>query len=342
MSTTSLAQLSDDLTLLTGLLYSLGIIAYAADFAFGKRRAATSAAVTPAREPALVGAGAPAPDDVDADETDDPGKAGGAVATAAEEPRKASVMVRVALGLTALGLLVHFFSILTRGLAADRLPWGNMHEFILAITFGAVAVYLIVAWRFKAHFAGLFVLIPVVLGIGLASTALYTPVGALMPALKTNRWIAIHVTAAVTASGTFIVAGAMNVMYLLAARYAKLKATGGEIGFSGVARRLPSSDVLDRLSYRIAIFGFPIWTFAIVAGAMWADQAWGRYWGWDPKEVWSFITWVVYAGYLHARSTAGWRGQKAAWVQLLAFACLMFNLFGVNLWFHGLHSYAGV
>lgn len=340
MSTTSLAQLSDELTLITGLLYSLGIFAYAADFAFGRRRAARSPAVTSAPEPALVGAGAPAADGGDLPE--EPGDAATDTAEEPEYPRKASTLVRVALGLTVLGLLVHFASILTRGLAADRLPWGNMHEFILAIAFGAVAVYLIVAWRFKAYFAGLFVLIPVVLGIGLASTALYTPVGALMPALKTNRWIAIHVTAAVTASGTFIVAGAMNVMYLLAARYAKLKATGGEIGFSGVARRLPSAEVLDRLSYRIVIFGFPIWTFAVVAGAMWADQAWGRYWGWDPKEVWSFITWVVYAGYLHARSTAGWRGRKAAWVQVLAFACLMFNLFGVNLWFHGLHSYAGV
>ncbi|HEY3686752.1 MAG TPA: c-type cytochrome biogenesis protein CcsB [Streptosporangiaceae bacterium] len=335
MSTTGLAQLSDDLTLLTGLLYSLAILGYAADFAFGKRRAA--AAVHPAKEAALVGAGAPVSGSDDPGSADEP-----AAAAPAEEPGRMSVSMRVALGLTGLGLLVHFFSILTRGLAAQRVPWGNMHEFILAIGFGAVAVFMVVVWRFKAYFAGLFVLIPVVLGIGLASTALYTPVGALMPALKTNYWISIHVTAAVTASGTFIVAGAINVMYLLAARYAKLKADGGEIGFSGIARKMPEASVLDRLSYRIAIFGFPIWTFAIVAGAMWADQAWGRYWGWDPKEVWSFITWVVYAGYLHARSTAGWRGQKAAWIQLLAFGCLMFNLFGVNIWFSGLHSYAGL
>ena len=341
MSTTSLAALSDDLTLLTGLLYSLGILAYAADFAFGKRRA--TAAVRPAKEPALVGAGAPVSDGDAVDDTaGETAEAEPAAEPPAEEPGGMGRAVKVALGLTALGLLAHFGTILTRGLAAQRLPWGNMHEFIIMIGFGAVAVFLVVSWRFKAHYAGMFVLIPVTLGIGLAATALYTPVGALMPALKSNSWIGIHVTAAITASGTFIVAGALNVMYLLAARYAKLKETGGEIGFSGIARKLPAAAVLDRLTYRITIFGFPIWTFAIVAGAMWADQAWGRYWGWDPKEVWSFIAWVVYAGYLHARSTAGWRGQKAAWIQLLAFGCLMFNLFGVNLWFSGLHSYAGV
>ena len=105
---------------------------------------------------------------------------------------------------------------------------------------------------------------------------------------------------------------------------------------------LPSSDALDRLAYRIITFAFPVWTFAIIAGAIWADQAWGRYWGWDPKETWSFITWLVYAAFLHARATAGWRGKRAAYIQLFGFGCLMFNLVGVNLWITGLHSYAGL
>jgi cytochrome c-type biogenesis protein CcsB len=109
-----------------------------------------------------------------------------------------------------------------------------------------------------------------------------------------------------------------------------------------VLDRLPDADALDRLSYRTVIFAFPIWTFAVIAGAIWADQAWGRYWGWDPKETWAFITWVVYAGYLHARATGGWRGRKAAYIQLVGFASLLFNLVGVNLWITGLHSYAGI
>jgi cytochrome c-type biogenesis protein CcsB len=109
----------------------------------------------------------------------------------------------------------------------------------------------------------------------------------------------------------------------------------------GILERVPRAEALDTLAHRTMMFGFPIWTFAIIAGAIWADSAWGRYWGWDPKETWSFITWVGYAGYLHARATAGWRGKKAAIVSLIAFACLLFNFFGINYLVSGLHSYAG-
>ncbi|MGH3387272.1 MAG: c-type cytochrome biogenesis protein CcsB, partial [Actinomadura sp.] len=150
----------------------------------------------------------------------------------------------------------------------------------------------------------------------------------LVPALK-SYWIAIHVTAAITATGAFTVGGISTALYLAAAR-------GGD-----GASRLPSAETLDRLAHRVIMFAFPIWTFAIIAGAIWADQAWGRYWGWDPKEIWSFVTWVVYAGYLHARATAGWKGRKAAAISLVAYGCLLFNFFGVNYMFSGLHSYAG-
>ena len=186
-----------------------------------------------------------------------------------------------------------------------------------------------------------------------------------MPALH-SYWIWIHVTAMTLAIGGFIVAAVLNVLYLLADRHARraAMATSGtvssraatpgtvtsgwapgaatESGFGAVLRRLPGVDALDRLSYRTVIFAFPIWTFGIIAGAIWADEAWGRYWGWDPKETWAFITWVVYAGYLHARATGGWRGRKAAYIQLIGFATLVFNLVGVNLWITGLHSYAGI
>jgi cytochrome c-type biogenesis protein CcsB len=99
--------------------------------------------------------------------------------------------------------------------------------------------------------------------------------------------------------------------------------------------------VLDRTAYRVLAFAFPIWTFAIIAGAIWAESAWGRYWGWDPKETWAFITWVIYAGYLHARSTAGWR-SRSAWIAVVGFAAFLFNFFGINIFIVGLHSYAGV
>ena len=105
---------------------------------------------------------------------------------------------------------------------------------------------------------------------------------------------------------------------------------------------MPSPDTLDRIAYRTAIVAFPVYTFAVLAGAMWAEAAWGRYWGWDPKETTAFITWIIYAGYLHARATAGWRGRRAAWIPLLGLAAILFNLFFVNMVVSGLHSYAGL
>jgi cytochrome c-type biogenesis protein CcsB len=258
--------------------------------------------------------------------------------------------VRAALGLTAIGLAAHVVGILTRGLAAHRVPWGNMYEFVTAITCGAVIAFLVLALRYRAYFLGLFVMFPVVLGLGLCATVLYTAAGPLMPALH-SYWIAIHVTAAIVASGTYIVAAATTVLYLLADRYAVRQAAAsgangaggaGLISAGGIMRRLPRPEVLDRLAYRSVVFAFPVWTFAVIAGAIWADQAWGRYWGWDPKETWSFITWVGYAAFLHARATAGWRGRRAAYIQLAAFGCLMFNLVGINILVTGLHSYAGI
>jgi cytochrome c-type biogenesis protein CcsB len=216
-----------------------------------------------------------------------------------------------------------------------------MYEFIMAISCMAVLVLVVVAGRYRAHYIGLFVLIPVVFALGLAVTVVYTPAGALVPALQ-SYWIAIHVTAMIIASGLYIVGAVVTVMYLVADRSLRRTAAGLPSATSGIVARLPKPDVLDRLSYRTILGAFPVWTFGVMAGAIWADQAWGRYWGWDPKETWSFITWVVYAGFLHARATAGWRGRRAAYIQLVGFGCLMFNLIGINLWVSGLHSYAGL
>jgi cytochrome c-type biogenesis protein CcsB len=195
--------------------------------------------------------------------------------------------------------------------------------------------------RFRAYYLGLFVLLPVVFGLALAVTMVYTPAGSLVPALN-SYWLAIHVTSMIVAIGLFIVGAVVSVMYLIEEHTERLAADGLPSRISGLMVHLPGTSVLDRLSYRTILFAFPVWTFGVMAGAIWADHAWGRYWGWDPKETWSFITWVVYAGFLHARATAGWRGRRAAYIQLVGFGCLMFNVIGINLWVTGLHSYAGL
>ena len=240
-----------------------------------------------------------------------------------------------------IGLATQVLGIATRGMAEHRVPWGNMYEFVMAITCAAVIAFLLMSIRFRVYAVGLFLMAPVVLALGLCATVLYTAAGPLVPALH-SYWIWIHVTAMTVAIGSYIVAAVFTVLYLVADRHARRQAASPEAGFGAVLGRLPDADALDRLSYRTVIFAFPIWTFAVIAGAIWADQAWGRYWGWDPKETWAFITWVVYAGYLHARATGGWRGRKAAYIQLVGFASLLFNLVGVNLWITGLHSYAGI
>ena len=368
-----LAQLSDHFLLATVFFYALAVLAYAGDFAFGRRAEPRAVKAVPAEQAALVaeeakvavGAGIAAQAAATAPHTaaptaltDSAGQAGAVVRAAADggagtgpavaAPSRwraggppAGPWIRAALALTVIGLATQILGIATRGIAEHRVPWGNMYEFLMAITCAAVIAFLGLSLRFRVYTVGLFLMAPIVLALGLCATVLYTAAGPLVPALH-SYWIWIHVTAMTVAIGSYIVAATFTVLYLVADRHARKQATSPGAGFGAVLGRLPSADALDRLSYRTVIFAFPIWTFAIIAGAIWADQAWGRYWGWDPKETWAFITWVVYAGYLHARATAGWRGRKAAYIQLVGFASLLFNLVGVNLWITGLHSYAGI
>jgi cytochrome c-type biogenesis protein CcsB len=373
-----LADVSNATLVLAIALYAVAMLAYACDFAFGKRQ---SAAAAPARRPekaeavALVGAASgtefaehafPAdPGDPTqlADLSSGAGGDGGqqarqggpdagqdnAAAGGLPEPAAAirhslwpeSTWVRFAFLLTCVGLVLHLASVATRGLSEHRVPWGNMYEFIAAITCAAVLVLVLGAVKFRAYYLGLFVLLPVVLALAVDVVWIYTPAGQLVPALQ-SYWIAIHVTAMIVAIGTFIFGAVTTVLYLLSARHDRRVAADQEAASAGIMGRLPGAGTLDRLAYRAILFAFPAWTFAVIAGAIWADHAWGRYWGWDPKETWSFITWLVYAAFLHARATAGWRGRRAAYIQLFGFACLMFNLVGVNLWISGLHSYANL
>jgi cytochrome c-type biogenesis protein CcsB len=245
------------------------------------------------------------------------------------------------MAVTLLGLSVHAVSVVTRGLAVDRVPWGNMYEFSSAAALSAVAIFVVlVARRTVDRGLGAFVLLPVVLSLGLASTLLYTPAGPLVPALN-SYWIKIHVAAAVLCTGAFLFSGVVAGLYLVRSRHDERTASGDAVRFPlSLGAALPSAPALDRAAYAVIAFAFPLWTFAIIAGAIWAEAAWGRYWGWDPKETWSFITWVLYAGYLHARATAGWRGRKAAWVAVAAAVALTINYYVVNIFVVGLHSYA--
>jgi cytochrome c-type biogenesis protein CcsB len=240
--------------------------------------------------------------------------------------------VRAAVALSALGAAAQLVAVVARGLAVHRAPWGNMYEFVTALTCVAALFFLYVMVRYRAWALGVFVMGAVVLALGLAETVIYTEAGPLVPALQ-SYWLSIHVTAMTLATGIFFVAAVLGVLYLVKG---KVKSANGLIA------RIPSADQLDKLTYRTVIFGFPVWTFGVIAGAIWADQAWGRYWGWDPVETWAFITWVLYACYLHARATGGWRGRRAHYIQLLGFVSLVTNMLVVQVFITGMHSYAGV
>ncbi len=333
-----LAHLSNAFLVVALLCYSFAVLAFAGDFAFGRRRGTAAGRQARARVPELVGVGA-----ADGSLGED-GAAGGdqAAPDSVRRPEPAAGRwVRAALAATAVGLAAHVIGVITRGLAVHRIPWGDMYEFITALTCVAVIFFLGLMIRYKAYYLGLFVMGAVVIALGLAQTVIYTAAGPLVPALQ-SYWLSIHVTAMTVATGTYFVAVVLGVVYLFAARHARRVAAGLPTGSDGIMRRLPEPEVLDRLAYRTVMFAFPVWTFGIIAGAIWADQAWGRYWGWDPTETWAFITWVVYACFLHARATAGWRGWKAQVIQLVGFGCLVFNLVGVSLFVTGLHSYAGL
>lgn len=249
---------------------------------------------------------------------------------------------RVAVSLTVLGFLLHAGSVLTRGISVERAPWGNMYEFSTSVSLVVVAAFLVLLWKYPVRWLGLFVTLPVLTTLGVAVTVLYTDSEQLVPALD-SYWLWIHVASAIVSFGAFHIGALASILFLFRQKYEGKVARGDKLGrFDEKLARLPSAASLDKTAYRVNAIIFPLWTFAIVCGAIWAENAWGRYWGWDPKEVWSFITWVAYAAYLHARATAGWKGTKAAVVSLVAFACFLFNYYGVNIFVNGLHSYAGV
>ncbi|MDX2377589.1 c-type cytochrome biogenesis protein CcsB [Microbacterium sp. LRZ72] len=258
--------------------------------------------------------------------------------------RRPLLWARIGTALTVLGFLFHLGGTVGRGIAADRVPWANMYEFALTGTLLIVAVFLLVLRWYDLRFLGGFLIGMVVLLLGGATVAFYVEVVPLMDPLK-SVWLVIHVFVASLATALFAIACGISVTQLLQARRERRAAATANvvrpIG-SGLLRTLPSSDALESLAYRFAIVGFMFWTFTLIAGAIWANDSWGRYWGFDTKEVWTFVIWVLYAGYIHARATRGWRGTRSAWLSIIGFATVLFNFTVVNIFFQGLHSYSGL
>ena len=300
-----LALYSDRFFMAAVGVYVLAMILHGAEFAAER-----------VAKPVLVGAGGP--------EFEEPSPAPGRY--------RSERYGRMAVSLVVLGAALQFVSVVTRGIAAGRWPLGNMYEFTSAICLAAVVAWLLVLRRSPAlRPVGLFVLLPVVILLFLGGTVLYAQAAPVVPALQ-SYWLVIHVTTISLSSGLLLVPGVASLLFLLR-RSGRLPA---------LADRLPAVDVLDRLAYRVTIIAFPLFTFAVIAGAIWAEAAWGRFWGWDPKETVAFVSWVIYAAYLHARATAGWRTGRAAWVNVAGFATIIFNLFFINMVVAGLHSYAGL
>jgi len=244
-------------------------------------------------------------------------------------------VARIATAMMILGFLLLFAGVIARGISAGRVPWGNMYEFSITGALAFSGAYLVALRKYDLRWLGLLVSVSVLLTIGTAITVLYVPSAALVPALK-SEWLVIHVSAAIISGGVFLLSNVIAAAYLYLDR---VEQNGERPQW---AKRLPDLETLDQLSYRLVAFVFPLWTFSVIAGAIWAESAWGRYWGWDPKETWAFITWVAYAAYLHARVTIGWRGRRAAWLCLFAGSTFLFNYIYVNIWGTGKHTYSGL
>jgi cytochrome c-type biogenesis protein CcsB len=267
------------------------------------------------------------------------------------------------------GLVANLLAVITRGMAAERFPWGNMYEYSMTMTLVIATAYLVgVELRMRFRTVGGPVYAFIVFTLAMASLFFYVPAGPLLPALN-SYWRQIHVSSMIVSSSLLGIGCVITILYL-AKDAMERRATvrlrsrtpppvmGGAVDAGAEVPdlvlddepsdadaasrrdRLPSAATLDRLAYRFIAFGFPIWTFGVIGGAIWAQEAWGRYWGWDPKETWSFITWVIFAGYLHARATSGWKGRRAAMIALVGFVSLLITYYAVNLWIAGLHSYA--
>jgi cytochrome c-type biogenesis protein CcsB len=329
-----MAELSNQLLVVAVLGYLAAMLGYLAEYAFGARGPVARTAARAPRQRELVGVAIGPGASGDQTSPVQPGQPPRPPAAAG----RAALLGRLAVVLTVVAAIAHAGVLVTRGLAAGRVPWGNMYEFVVALSLvGAAGWLVLLARRPALRFVGLFVTLVLVLVLGFAGMVLYTEVAPLVPALN-SYWLKIHVSAAATSSGLLLLASVPAMLFLVRAGYDE-----GKRRFPyPVGARLPAADTLERLAFRLHAFAFPIWTFAVICGAIWAEAAWGRYWGWDPKETWSFVSWVAYAAYLHARATPSVKRTTATWLAVVAWITMLVNLYVINFVAVGLHSYADV
>ena len=250
--------------------------------------------------------------------------------------RRSNRFERVAFALTILGWVLHVTGTILRGVAAHRVPWANMFEFSLTASAIIVFVFIAVqAWQ-NLRFLGAYITGFSLIVLGFGTVGFYVSVVPLPPALQ-SYWLVIHVFVATLGTAFFAIGAGLSLVQLVRVRRESKS-------FSGLKflDTMPDAEKLETLAYRVIVVGFVFWTFTLMAGAIWAEHAWGRYWGWDTKEVWTFIIWTIFAGYLHARATRGWRGSRSAYLAIVGFGAVMFNFTIVNLFFKGLHTYSGL
>ncbi|NUL44066.1 c-type cytochrome biogenesis protein CcsB [Citricoccus nitrophenolicus] len=356
-----LAGYSDLFMLIAAIVYAAAFIVFAVDMASSSKTIRTLEAElaeqqertdadrsSEARHKQLVGAGggpASTPAPGHGPGTTASPAAGNAVGDLVDEDMDYTGVTRrpaanVAVALMIIAAALHAFAVIARALAAGQVPWGNMYEFCTTGALLVSVVYLLFLIRKDIRFLGTFASGLVVIMMAAATMGFPTPIAYLQPPLQ-SPWIVIHVSIAVLASALFTLTFAMSILQLIQHRREAKAPTGATDGWAFM-RLVPPALSLENWSYRINAVGFMMWTFTLIAGAIWAEASWGRYWGWDTKEVWTFVIWVVYAGYLHARATRGWTGERAAWLSIIGYACVVFNFTIVNIYFPGLHSYAGL
>lgn len=307
------------------VVFTIAMIAFAIDLAGAVPRLSVAARDTQ-KEPAMVGAGSSVDALAYADDWQRP------------RIRKAA---GIAMMLTRLGTLLLITAVAMRGLSVHRPPLGNMFEFALVGCMFVVIVYVAISLRRDVRWLGLFVVGPVLLTLGLAITVFYTDASQLLPSLK-SFWLVIHVTVATLSVAVFTIAFSVTILHLVKTWLETQDPAAMSRIRIIVNTALPPARTLDRTAYEMNAVAFPLWTFTLIAGAIWAEQAWGSYWTWDPKEVWTFVIWVLYAAYLHARATSGWSPRAANYLALAGYGAILINYMVVNVFFVGLHSYSGM
>lgn len=332
--TTPLDDLSGILLVSALAVYAIAFIAFAFDLArrsieVGARAASATATSTAAPQGAggvatLVRTAPPA---------------GADTTSGASRGRRPAL--RAAIALTILAWTLHLGADVLRGVAAGRVPWGNLYEFSMTATLLIVGVFLLSMLRTDMTFLGAPITALVLVLLGVSTVGFHVAVSPLPPALQ-SYWLVIHVFVATLGTAFFAIAGTLAAVQLVQSNRERRIAEGRPAERLRLMATIPAADQLEATTYRIAVIGFILWTFTLIAGSIWAEHAWGRYWGWDTKEVWTFIIWVIFAGYIHARATRGWRGGRSSVLALIGFGAVLFNFGIVNVFFHGLHSYSGL